>query len=715
MAQVFLHISNSLTRVLNNDLTTVLRSITLIQGETYTFNLAFYEDASAFVPDLSAFTFSIRAYGSATNLVSASSVTTGTGDFPYSFSLKLSSPTLTAVLGSENQVNLLGYITYTVDGDEVQIEPFTIRTINTASLGDEVDYVVSINGLEGTLGLTGSGSVSVTQSGSTINIEGTAPEVDLTAIEADIAALQAASSTYYLASNPSNFITVSALAPYALKGTNTDITSLASGIKISNGTAYWQISPALNSAQTIFNLVGSDPAYYLYTNGSEVLRIGANTVNQPGAFTSYTCGNQGYFEDARIRYVINQQSNVGLSDGGAANSFALWAVNKAAHVNSNGMQLLGTPTAPTASAGTNTTQIATTAFVKTADDALAATCVRTTGNQTIAGTKTFSSSVIAQQNLSVLFAISAGSHIYTSSNLVAPYIAPYNAPTSPNIDLNNHNLIGDWKINSVHPLEFLKALGTLTKIIPAVPGDPATKGGQSIEFTALPVDGDIVTLRITQSGADSYVSLEFDSDSSVSEGNSPVDISGISTPSDAATAFASAISGLSGLSDVYASGSSTVFYTANPGSSEGVGYNVLGTTFTSSTSGYSNGGDGTPGDPEIGFRTTNLTGTYSNKAHFITNIFAQVGATAWVDCDIEIGYLYAGTFYRIFLIPLANLTSNAILTLGNGIIQLPEDFANLQSMPSVNYSLLARTAISGAPADETTGESVTLIVQGITK
>ena len=53
--------------------------------------------------------------------------------------------------------------------------------------------------------------------------------------------------------------------------------------------------------------------------------------------------------------------------------------------------LSGTPTAPTAAAGTNTTQLATTAFVQTAN----AADVKITGNQTIAGIKTFSSNPVS--------------------------------------------------------------------------------------------------------------------------------------------------------------------------------------------------------------------------------------------------------------------------------------------------------------------------------
>jgi hypothetical protein len=59
--------------------------------------------------------------------------------------------------------------------------------------------------------------------------------------------------------------------------------------------------------------------------------------------------------------------------------------------------LTGTPTAPTAAAGTNTTQLATTEFVTSADNNLQSQIngkVGLTGNQTIAGQKVFSSDII---------------------------------------------------------------------------------------------------------------------------------------------------------------------------------------------------------------------------------------------------------------------------------------------------------------------------------
>lgn len=54
--------------------------------------------------------------------------------------------------------------------------------------------------------------------------------------------------------------------------------------------------------------------------------------------------------------------------------------------------LTGVPTAPTAAKGTDTDQIATTAFVQDAVDGLMDGVVKTIGNQSISGTKTFNSS-----------------------------------------------------------------------------------------------------------------------------------------------------------------------------------------------------------------------------------------------------------------------------------------------------------------------------------
>ncbi len=62
-----------------------------------------------------------------------------------------------------------------------------------------------------------------------------------------------------------------------------------------------------------------------------------------------------------------------------------------AKANKTDADLLGVPTAPTAAVGTNSTQLATTAFVQAN---AANTVVQLTGNQTIAGVKTFTSNIV---------------------------------------------------------------------------------------------------------------------------------------------------------------------------------------------------------------------------------------------------------------------------------------------------------------------------------
>ena len=70
--------------------------------------------------------------------------------------------------------------------------------------------------------------------------------------------------------------------------------------------------------------------------------------------------------------------------------------------------LTGTPTAPTATAGTNTTQIATTAFVTGAISTADSGNVKLTGNQTITGVKTFNTSTASTSILSYNNSTSSG-------------------------------------------------------------------------------------------------------------------------------------------------------------------------------------------------------------------------------------------------------------------------------------------------------------------
>ena len=89
------------------------------------------------------------------------------------------------------------------------------------------------------------------------------------------------------------------------------------------------------------------------------------------------------------------QTNIDIvqSDVDANETASQAALNLKANLESPTLE--GTPLAPTAAAGTNTTQIATTEFVTAAALAAGANLVDLTSDQTIAGTKTFSSDLTA--------------------------------------------------------------------------------------------------------------------------------------------------------------------------------------------------------------------------------------------------------------------------------------------------------------------------------
>ncbi|WP_131989905.1 hypothetical protein [Chthoniobacter flavus] len=115
-------------------------------------NLAFLDGST---PSITAFGFYLRAPNDSTSLVRVTAVTAQSGDYPYSFTFSPCSPTLSAVLGNDQSANLLGFITWT-DGSTINsLEPFNIRVINSSVT--DINYVMSLNGLEGTVGITGSG------------------------------------------------------------------------------------------------------------------------------------------------------------------------------------------------------------------------------------------------------------------------------------------------------------------------------------------------------------------------------------------------------------------------------------------------------------------------------------------------------------------------------------------------------------------------------
>ena len=91
----------------------------------------------------------------------------------------------------------------------------------------------------------------------------------------------------------------------------------------------------------------------------------------------------------------NVSGVVAIANGGTGASTAVAALTNLGAAPINSPTFTGTPTAPTATPGTNTTQIATTAFVTNAvTTATSGAFVDLTTNQTIAGNKTFSSDIV---------------------------------------------------------------------------------------------------------------------------------------------------------------------------------------------------------------------------------------------------------------------------------------------------------------------------------
>jgi hypothetical protein len=89
--------------------------------------------------------------------------------------------------------------------------------------------------------------------------------------------------------------------------------------------------------------------------------------------------------------LVNDASGQLVTFGGQTSSPSSSGSGQVIRVDSPNLE--GIPTAPTATAGTNTTQIATTAFVSDALSSVAQNFVDMSSNQTVAGNKTFSSDI----------------------------------------------------------------------------------------------------------------------------------------------------------------------------------------------------------------------------------------------------------------------------------------------------------------------------------
>lgn len=117
---------------------------------------------------------------------------------------------------------------------------------------------------------------------------------------------------------------------------------------------------------------------------------GFNYIGQNNGSNTYTVNKLGEIRSTKIINSTAPPTNILLAGGTDITQASLpvsTATQTALNLKANlaSPTFTGAPLAPTATAGTNTTQVATTAFVSTADSGN----VKLTGNQTITGIKTF--------------------------------------------------------------------------------------------------------------------------------------------------------------------------------------------------------------------------------------------------------------------------------------------------------------------------------------
>src|SRR5688572_22323716 len=97
--QIFLPIDTVSNRILNADELTARRNLTLTQGESYDVFLKFLSGSAEVTPTIDEFSFLLRKTPTAaTDLLSVSSVSSGSGAYPYKFSFEANSVPLASVL-----------------------------------------------------------------------------------------------------------------------------------------------------------------------------------------------------------------------------------------------------------------------------------------------------------------------------------------------------------------------------------------------------------------------------------------------------------------------------------------------------------------------------------------------------------------------------------------------------------------------------------------
>ena len=277
---VSLNVSITENKALNQDGITALRSLSLVQGQTYDLSVSLFSGFIQVAPTLSNFSF-VLSDNRGASLVSQTSISAhGSG---YLFSLPLVSP----ALGFSSSYS--GSVSFTANGTQEIIEPFTIALAPTALNGNTAGYIASLNNLTSDVIIAGGGSVSVSQSGQTISIFGDSPT----------------GSYYPLNSNPSGYLTSSSLNLYALQSAlNATGTGLQGQLNILNGqSGSWY--PKTN------------PSGYLSSIPSDVVRTSGNqTISGNKTFA-----NEAFFPSGASGVFYGDGSH--LSGVGASNAVLL--------------------------------------------------------------------------------------------------------------------------------------------------------------------------------------------------------------------------------------------------------------------------------------------------------------------------------------------------------------------------------------------------------
>lgn len=186
---LFLPLSVSSNRVLNADEQTQRRRLDLIKGESYAVFLKFLNATGSYTPEIENFAFVVRESASAaTDLLRATGLAAGSGDYPFSFEFTADSVGIASQFGSSSAAykDFSSQIIYTEAGEVEIYAPVTARTYASSS-GAGFDFVESVNGATGDLILTGNSGVSVSRAGQTITVSG--PDLSSYATDADVAAL----------------------------------------------------------------------------------------------------------------------------------------------------------------------------------------------------------------------------------------------------------------------------------------------------------------------------------------------------------------------------------------------------------------------------------------------------------------------------------------------------------------------------------------------